>query len=65
MPVQLSSASLPLVGDNSLVHVEIAVVELHVNETYYAQHSALKSVSGKSQSVIGGKLLSSYGTLFE
>ena len=53
--------------DNSLLH-ELrvkAAVELHVNATYYAQHPALKSVYGKSQSVIGGKLFSSYRTVFE
>ena len=53
--------------DNSLLH-ELRVkpaVELHVNATYYAQHPALKSVYGKSQSVIGGKLFSSYRTVFE
>ena len=59
-----SSASLSLAGDrdNSLEH-ELRVstaVELHVNEAYYAQHPALKTVYGKSQSVIGGKLFSSY-----
>ena len=43
----------------------IAAVELHVNATYYAQHQTLKSVHGKSQSVIVGKLFSSSGTLFE
>ena len=31
----------------------MAAVELHVNATYYAQHPELKSVYGKSQSVIG------------
>ena len=50
--------------DNSLVHVEMATVELHVNATY-AQHPALKSVYGKSQSVTDDKLFSSYRTLFE
>ena len=33
--------------------------------TYYAQHFALKSVYGKSQSVIVDKLFSYYRTLFE
>ena len=42
----------------------IAAVELHVNATYYAQHFALKSVYEKSQSVMGGKLFSSYRTVF-
>ena len=40
-------------------------IELYVNARYYAQHPALKSVYGKSQSVIGGKLFSSYRTVFE
>ena len=35
-------------------------VDLHVNGTYYAQYPALKSVYGKSQPVIGGKLFSIY-----
>ena len=60
---------LSLVGDNALVMVHelrvMAAVELHVNTTYYAQHPALKSVYGKRQSVIGGKLFSSYMTVFE
>ena len=43
----------------------MAAVELHVNATYYAQHPALKSVYGKCQSVIGGKLFSFYRTAFE
>ena len=38
----------------------MAAVELHVNATYYSQHPALKSVSGKSESVVGGYLSSSY-----
>ena len=42
----------------------MAAVELHVNAKYYAQHPAWKSVYGKSQSVIGGKLCSSYRTAF-
>ena len=33
-------------------------VDLYVNATCYAQHPALKSVYGKSQPVIGGKLFS-------
>ena len=41
------------------------VIELHINAIYYAQHPALKSVYGKSQSVIGGKLFSSCRTVFE
>ena len=40
-------------------------IELHINARYYAQHPALKSVYGKSQSVIGDKLLSSYRTVFK
>ena len=40
-------------------------IEVHINARYYAQHPALKSVYGKSQSVIGGKLFSSYRTVFE
>ena len=49
----LSSASLSLVGDSSLVHElrVMAAVELSVNATY-AQHPALKSVYEKSQSVM-------------
>ena len=64
-----SLASLPLVGE--ITHCcmkELRVmpaVKLHVNVTYYAQHSALKSIYGKSQSVIGGKSFSSYRTVFE
>ena len=59
-----SSASLSLVGQKSLVHelrVMAAIsllVELHVNITY-VQHPALRSVNGKSQSVMSGKLFSS------
>ena len=40
-------------------------IELHINARYYAQHAVLKSVYGKSQSVIGDKLFSSYRTVFE
>ena len=43
--------------DNSLVHKlrEMAVVELHVNATFYDQHpDALKSLYENSQSVMGG-----------
>ena len=62
-----SSASLSLVGDNSLVHERrvMAAVELHVNSTYYAQYPALKSVYEKRQSARGGKLFSSYRTVFQ
>ena len=38
----------------------MVAIDLHVNATYYAQHPALKSVYGKSQPVIGGKLFSIY-----
>ena len=38
----------------------MVAIDLHVNATYYAQHPALKSVYGKSQPVIGGKLSSFY-----
>ena len=57
-----SPASLPSVGDKSLVHEprKLAAAELHVNVAYHTQHPALKSVYGKSQSVTGGKLFSSY-----
>ena len=46
---RFSSASLSLVGDNSLVHElrVMAAVELHLNATY-AQHPALKSVMKKA-----------------
>ena len=42
----------------------MAAVELHVHAIYYAQHPALKSVYGKSQSVIGGELFCSYRIVF-
>ena len=42
----------------------MAVVELHINATYYAQHPALKSVYGKGKSLIGGKLFSSNRIVF-
>ena len=61
-----SSASLSLVGDNSLVHdLVMAAFELLANATYYSQHSALKSVSRKNQSVIVGKFFSSYRTVID
>ena len=47
------------------MNLESTVVKLHLNVTYYAQHSALKSVDEKSQSVMDGKLFSSYMTVFE
>ena len=37
----------------------MSAVEQNVNAVYYAQHPALKSVYGKDQSVIAGKLFSS------
>ena len=63
-----SSASLSLVADNSLVH-ELRVMAavssyIHLNATY-AQHLALKSVYEKNKYVMGGKLFSSYKTVFE
>ena len=59
-----SSAYLSLVGNNPMVYelrvmAVTTVEELHVNETYHTQHHVLKSVYGKSQSVVGGKLFSS------
>ena len=39
-------------------------IELHINARY-AQHPALKSVDGKSQSVIGVRLFSSERKVFE
>ena len=43
---------------NLIVHKlrVMTTVELHLNATYYAQHPALKSVYGKDEPVIGGKL---------
>ena len=38
---------------------------MYVNATYYAQHLALKSVIGKSQPVIVGKLFLFYRAVFE
>ena len=54
------SASLSLVGDNSLVYElrAMAAVELHIMELN-GQHPALKSVYEKRQPVMGGKLFSS------
>ena len=43
----------------------MAAVELHVNATFYAQHPALKSVYGKDQSVIPGKLFFSNRTVYK
>ena len=51
-----NSASLPLVGDNSLAHKSrvVAAVELHLNASY-AQHLALESVYEKRQyKIMGG-----------
>ena len=64
---QFSFASLSLVPDNSLNHElrVIAALKRHLHATYYAQHPALKSVDDKSQLVVGGKLFSSYRTLFQ
>ena len=42
----------------------MAAVELHENATYYAQYPALKSVYGKGQSVIAGKLFFFYKIVF-
>ena len=42
----------------------MAANELHENATYYAQPPALKPIYEKDQSVIAGKLLSSYRTVF-
>ena len=66
LSVQLSTIVI-VRRDNSLAHKlsVMAAVELHVNATYYAQHSAHKSLYRKSQSVIAGKLFSSYMTVFE
>ena len=58
----LNSASLSLVGDNSMVHERWAV-ELHLNATY-AQHLSLQSIYEKSQYIMGGELFSSR-TVFE
>ena len=56
-----STASLSFVEDNSLVHERrvMAVIEQYVNATYYTQHPASVYYE-KSQSVMGGKLFSSY-----
>ena len=47
---------MPFVGDNSLVHElrVLTAVELHVNATY-TQHTALKLVYEKSQSVVSNR----------
>ena len=54
-----NSASLSLVGDNSLAHklTVMAAVKLHLNATY-AQYLALKSIYEKRQCIMGGKLFS-------
>ena len=60
------TAYFSLVGDNSLVH-ELGImagVELHLNASY-ARHPALKSLSEKIESVIGGKLFSFYRIVSE
>ena len=62
-----SSASLLLIGDNSLLH-ELRVMAadvLHLIATYYVQHLQLKSVYEKSRSLMGDKLFFSYKTVFE
>ena len=43
---------------------EMTANELHENATYYAQPPALKPIYEKDQSVIAGKLFSSYRTVF-
>ena len=55
-----------MVGDNSFVHElrAMAAVELNLNASCCAQNPGLKSVYEKSQSVMGGKLFSSYTTFF-
>ena len=64
MPVQLRSLSL--VGDNSLVYKfrVMPVIGRHINATYYTWQPALISVYEKRQSVMRGKLFSSYRTVF-
>ena len=55
-----SSASLPLVGDNnSLVHEQRAMTAVALT-TYCTWHPVLKSVYEKRQSVMSGKLFSSF-----
>ena len=54
-----------MVGGKTLVHkLVMEAVELLVNAIYYAQRPALKSVNGKSQSVIRSKFFSSYWKVF-
>ena len=55
-----NSASLSLVGRNSLAHKlgKTAAVKLPLNATH-AQHLALKSIYQKRQNVMDGKLFSS------
>ena len=53
-----SSALYSLVGGNTLVHKL-------VNAIHYAQRPALKSVNGKSQSVIRSKFFSFYWKVFD
>ena len=59
---QFGSAFLSSVGENSLdIFRVMAIVELHVNATFYDEHpDTLKSVYEKSQSIMDGKLFSSY-----
>ena len=54
-----SSASLSLVGDNSLVHEQRAMTAVALT-TYCTWYPVLKSVYEKSQSVMGGNLFSSF-----
>ena len=55
-----NSASLSLIGENSLVHKlrVMTAVELNLNATY-AQHLAVKPVYEKGEYIMGGKLFSS------
>ena len=58
---------MSLVGHNPPVYKlrMMVSVQLHVNATYYSEYPALKSVYEKIQSVMDGKLLSSYRAVFE
>ena len=59
MPVQLSIIAVGRRDEPDAWTSVVAAVELHVNATYYVQQPALKSVYGKDQSVIAGKLFPS------
>ena len=69
----LFSSSLSLVGENSLVCMNLEWWQLLLvcwfwvtcKFNMFVQHPALKSVKEKSHSVMGGKLFSSYRTVFE